>query len=160
MRLARFTLATLAALTVTFCHADMYRRRSTSGMWYGKMVLVDFTNSTFTNQPTWNVVTANDPPLKPQDACKIATAHIAETKVDQLTYAIENISLIRYFDTDHWYYAIQFQSIDPIGSNLWHGQEPYRSLLAAGKYPQDTNAPPRLDVFILMNGVVADIEEM
>ncbi|MCF7855735.1 MAG: hypothetical protein K9N51_13120 [Candidatus Pacebacteria bacterium] len=160
MKLARFAVAAAAILAATLCLAESFRSHSAGGMWYGKYVWARFTDETFVDQPTWSLIQTSEPPLKASQACKIATAYVAETKADQLTYAIESVAVTRYFDTDYWFYNVHFESVVESGDDSWQALEPYRTLLAQGVYPPSTNVPPRLNVFILMSGEVMNLEEM
>lgn len=156
----RLSVTTAAMLAVTLCLAETVRVSCCPGMWYGRSVSVSFSDETFVDQPTWNRVQTTEPPLKASEACRIAAAHIAAAKADQLTYAIEQVAINRFFNTDHWYYSIHFESVVQHGDLSWQAMEPYRTLLATGEYPHHTNMRPRLDVFILMSGDVVPLEEM
>ena len=154
MRRMMTSCVCLSLLVSTLCFAQSRRSHSASCMWFGQSAWVSFTDDIFVGKPQWATTELTDPPLSIALACRKAEAYVATTKADQLTYAMSSASIDRYFDTGNWYYRVRFDAVLSPGDQSWKTTEPYRTLLATGRYAGHTNSPPRLDVFLLLSGEV------
>ena len=159
MKLAVKSVLLLSLTILAVSLAEAYRATKPAGMWYGKSVWAKLDDKSFTKEPTWSNIDRIDPPLSVAEACRIASSHILTNKPDHLEYAIDRVSLHRYFDTNYWYYRVHLEAVVEPFDRSWQSMEPYRSLLASGEYSQNTNIPPQLDVLILMSGRVIEVTQ-
>ncbi len=151
-----FVLSIILGLFIcTSSRAGSYRVSGREVMWFGASGWLSVDDETFYQEPKWTAYN-REPPLAISQAYRIATSHVMEKKLDALVYMVERVELVRFFETDAWYYLVCFQAIVAQGDHSWHSQAPYKRLIEQGIYDGNTNLPPTLAVAVLFSGKVIE----
>ena len=130
--------------------ADGNRRKTTH--WTSHIHATEYVtrlnDDTFADVPEFNVDSSGDPPLSSSEAHRIAQTEFSRLREAQIQYVLKSIRLVRFHQTDHWYYLVDYgvSGID------WKNIEPYRTKIEEEEDAE--TGPPRITIAILLDGTV------